>query len=252
MSLINRKSTTIQEIQLNIDCIITNHKEIYQSIDKFLENYDLLTTIKFLLKAIDSFSKDCDEKEENFKVSPYTIGSPEYLVELCMARYFRKVLSKQEWTIYFKKPLDYIVPDIRIIKNESTNGQIDEISKEELNEKTNHKNHTSKIVVVDLFAKEWLNILLELYDIKLPNMLSLKLMEVAKLRLEKYVRCGITPKNYFIIFPDSEVLGISSEEFEIQHEYHAKKAGIPKENIIFLERKGKTDELYSFVNKIIT
>ena len=103
-----------------------------------------------------------------------------------------------------------------------------------------------------MFAKEWLNILVESDDIKLPNMLSLKLMEVAKLRLEKYVRCGITPKNYFIIFSDSEVLGISSEEFEIQHEYHAKKVGIPKENIIFLERKGKTDELHSFVNKIIT
>jgi hypothetical protein len=226
--------------------IIEGYQQVFNGVDDYMKKVyqsigiDLSTLLEKCAKVADQYNEP-----EVFETNPYTFTPPQTLIEFYIAKYIRNQLNKERWNLLFKKFINGVVHDIRLVEKKVAQG----------NENISKRKQKLRTIVVDLFAELWLYPLfnsghISRKEIDLPVIITLDEL-VAKIKAKMEVS-GVAPEDYFIILP---VLTISDGE-GIDLEELANRLGIPRKNIVVLpiyslnkstELKS-TEELSSFIS----
>jgi hypothetical protein len=239
MSLINRKKIIIPEPK----GIIEGYQQVFNGAEDWVTNNTslFLANLAFLLRDC---LKVADEYNDVgfFETDPYTFIPPKSLLEFYLAKYLRNQLDKERWNLLFKKPINGIASDIRLVEKEDSN---------------NHQEKKRKLrtIIIDLFAELWLYPMYYKSDFivtkaddqrEMPTISLDEFVAEIKRRIKSY---NISPEDYYIILPIINVVG-KGEGIDLEE--LANRLGIPRKNIIILANESTklklTEELDTFIS----
>ena len=237
----------------DFDCISEGYTQIFNGVEKemkkCLSNFimDICDLLKKNIEIADQYNEP-----DIFETSPYTFTPPQTLIEYYVAKYLRNRLDKERWNLLFKKPINGVVHDIRLVEKELP----------QTGENTPKRKQKLRTIVIDLFAELWLFPLFNSdfiqnreaeFPISILDELVAK-MEASGVTPENYIfiipvlpttnggegidelvakikakmeASGVTPENYFVILL---VWDTTNGEEGIDLDELAKKLGIPKGN----------------------
>ena len=147
----NAKNGTIIEgiksMVPDFDCISEGYTQVFNGIEegmkKSLSNFimDLCDLLKKSIEIADQYNEP-----DIFETSPYTFTPPQTLIEYYVAKYLRSQLDKERWNLLFKKPINGVVHDIRLVEKELP----------QTDKNTPKRKQKLRTIIIDLFAELWL------------------------------------------------------------------------------------------------
>ena len=194
----NAKNGTIIEgiksMVPDFDCISEGYTQVFNGIEegmkKSLSNFimDLCDLLKKSIEIADQYNEP-----DIFETSPYTFTPPQTLIEYYVAKYLRSQLDKERWNLLFKKPINGVVHDIRLVEKELP----------QTDKNTPKRKQKLRTIIIDLFAELWLFPLfnsdfIQSREAEIPAITLDELVAKIKAKMEA---SGVTPENYIFIIP---------------------------------------------------
>lgn len=239
----------------DFNCVSEGYTQVFNGVEEGMKKglSDFIMDICELLKKSIEIADQYNEPDI-FETSPYTFTPPQTLIEYYVAKYLRSQLDKKRWNLLFKKPINGVVHDIRLVEKEHP----------QTGENTPKRKQKLRTIIIDLFAELWLfplfnsdfiqnrkaefpvSILDELvakmeasgatpenYIFIIPVLLTTDGGEgidelVAKIKA-KMEASGVTPENYFVILL---VWDTTNGEEGIDLDELAERLGIPRKNLL--------------------
>jgi hypothetical protein len=224
--------------------IIEGYQQVFNGVDDFMKKVyqsigiDLSTLLEKCAEVADQYNEP-----EVFETNPYTFTPPQTLIEFYIAKYIRNQLNKDRWNLLFKKFINGVVHDIRLVEKKVAQG----------NENISKRKQKLRTIVIDLFAELWLYPLfnsgyISRKETDLPVIITLDEL-VAKIKAKIEVS-GVAPEDYYIILPIINVVG-KGEGIDLEE--LANRLGIPRKNIIIIlanesTKLKLTEELDAFIS----
>ena len=210
----------------DFDCISEGYTQVFNGIEegmkKSLSNFimDIYELLKKSIEIADQYNEP-----DIFETSPYTFTPPQTLIEYYVAKYLRSRLDKERWNLLFKKPINGVVHDIRLVEKELP----------QTGENTPKRKQKLRTIIIDLFAELWLFPLfnsdfIQNREAEFPAITLDELVAKIKAKMEA---SGVTPENYFvalIILPATNGgEGIDLDEL-------ATRLGIPRKKLFICSK----------------
>ena len=174
----------------DFDCISKGYTQVFNGVEegmkKSLSNFimDICELLKKNIEIADQYNEP-----DIFETSPYTFTPPQTLIEYYVAKYLRSQLDKERWNLLFKKPINGVVHDIRLVEKELP----------QTGENTPKRKQKLRTIIIDLFAELWLFPLFNsdfIQNRKAEFPVSILDELVAKIEASR-----VTPENYIFIIP---------------------------------------------------
>ena len=178
----------------DFNCVSGGYTQVFNGVEegmkKSLSNFiiDICELLKKSIEIADQYNEP-----DIFETSPYTFTPPQTLIEYYVAKYLRSRLDKERWNLLFKKPINGVVHDIRLVEKELP----------QTGEKTPKRKQKLRTIIIDLFAELWLFPLFNsdfIQNRKAEIPVSILDELVAKIK-SKMEASGVTPENYIFIIP---------------------------------------------------
>ena len=204
----------------DFNCVSKGYTQVFNGVEegmkKSLSNFiiDICELLKKSIEIADQYNEP-----DIFETSPYTFTPPQTLIEYYVAKYLRSQLDKERWNLLFKKPINGVVHDIRLVEKELP----------QTDKNTPKRKQKLRTIIIDLFAELWLFPLfnsdfIQNREAEIPTITLDELVAKIKAKMEA---SGVTPENYFVILL---VWDTTNGEEGIDLDELAKKLGIPKGN----------------------
>ena len=204
----------------DFNCVSGGYTQVFNGVEeemkKSLSNFimDICDLLKKSIEIADQYNEP-----DIFETSPYTFTPPQTLIEYYVAKYLRSHLDKERWNLLFKKPINGVVHDIRLVEKELP----------QTGKNTPKRKQKLRTIIIDLFAELWLFPLfnsdfIQNREAEIPTITLDELVAKIKAKMEA---SGVTPENYFVILL---VWDTTNGEEGIDLDELAKKLGIPKGN----------------------
>ena len=205
----------------DFNCVSGGYTQVFNGVEeemkKSLSNFimDICDLLKKSIEIADQYNEP-----DIFETSPYTFTPPQTLIEYYVAKYLRGRLDKERWNLLFKKPINGVVHDIRLVEKELP----------QTGEKTPKRKQKLRTIIIDLFAELWLFPLfnsrfIQSREAEIPAITLDELVAKIKAKMEA---SGVTPENYFVILlvwdTTNDGEGIDLDEL-------AERLGIPRKNL---------------------
>ena len=174
----------------DFNCVSGGYTQVFNGVEeemkKSLSNFiiDICELLKKSIEIADQYNEP-----DIFETSPYTFTPPQTLIEYYVAKYLRSQLDKKRWNLLFKKPINGVVHDIRLVEKELPR----------TDENTPKRIQKLRTIIIDLFAELWLFPLFNsdfIQNRKAEFPISILDELVAKMEAS-----GVTPENYIFIIP---------------------------------------------------
>ena len=200
----------------DFNCVSEGYTQVFNGVEeemkKSLSNFimDICDLLKKSIEIADQYNEP-----DIFETSPYTFTPPQTLIEYYVAKYLRSQLDKKRWNLLFKKPINGVVHDIRLVEKELP----------QTDENTPKRKQKLRTIIIDLFAELWLFPLFNsdfIQNRKAEFPVSILDELVAKMEAS-----GVTPENYIFIIP---VLPTTNGGEGVDLDELAKRLGIPRGN----------------------
>ena len=178
----------------DFNCVSEGYTQVFNGVEegmkKSLSNFiiDICELLKKSIEIADQYNEP-----DIFETSPYTFTPPQTLIEYYVAKYLRNRLDKERWNLLFKKPINGVVHDIRLVEKELP----------QTNKNTPKRKQKLRTIIIDLFAELWLFPLFNsdfIQNRKAEFPVSILDELVAKIKA-KMEASGVTPENYIFIIP---------------------------------------------------
>lgn len=178
----------------DFNCVSEGYTQVFNGVEegmkKSLSNFiiDICELLKKSIEIADQYNEP-----DIFETSPYTFTPPQTLIEYYVAKYLRGRLDKERWNLLFKKPINGVVHDIRLVEKELP----------QTDENTPKRKQKLRTIIIDLFAELWLFPLFnsDFIQSRKAEFPAITLDElVAKIKA-KMEASGVTPENYIFIIP---------------------------------------------------
>lgn len=178
----------------DFNCVSEGYTQVFNGVEEGMKKSlsDFIMDICELLKKSIEIADQYNEPDI-FETSPYTFTPPQTLIEYYVAKYLRGRLDKERWNLLFKKPINGVVHDIRLVEKELP----------QTGENTPKRKQKLRTIVIDLFAELWLFPLFnsDFIQSRKAEFPAITLDElVAKIKA-KMEASGVTPENYIFIIP---------------------------------------------------
>ena len=211
----------------DFDCISKGYTQVFNGIEegmkKSLSNFimDIYELLKKSIEIADQYNEP-----DIFETSPYTFTPPQTLIEYYVAKYLRSQLDKERWNLLFKKPINGVVHDIRLVEKELP----------QTGENTPKRKQKLRTIVIDLFAELWLFPLfnsdfIQNREAEFPASILDELVAKIKAKMEA---SGVTPENYILIIPVLPTTnggeGIDLDELVAKIKAKMEASGVTPEN----------------------
>lgn len=204
----------------DFNCVSGGYTQVFNGVEEGMKKSlsDFIMDIYELLKKSIEIADQYNEPDI-FETSPYTFTPPQTLIEYYVAKYLRSQLDKERWNLLFKKPINGVVHDIRLVEKELP----------QTDKNTPKRKQKLRTIIIDLFAELWLFPLfnsdfIQNREAEIPTITLDELVAKIKAKMEA---SGVTPENYFVILL---VWDTTNGEEGIDLDELAKKLGIPKGN----------------------
>jgi hypothetical protein len=206
----------------DFNCVSGGYTQVFNGVEeemkKSLSNFimDICELLKKSIEIADQYNEP-----GIFETSPYTFTPPQTLIEYYVAKYLRSQLDKERWNLLFKKPINGVVHDIRLVEKELP----------QTDENTPKRKQKLRTIIIDLFAELWLFPLfnsrfIQSREAEIPAITLDELVAKIKSKMEA---SGVTPENFFVVLT---VLPITNGGEEIDLDELAKRLGIPRKNLL--------------------
>ena len=178
----------------DFNCVSEGYTQVFNGVEegmkKSLSNFiiDICELLKKSIEIADQYNEP-----DIFETSPYTFTPPQTLIEYYVAKYLRNRLDKERWNLLFKKPINGVVHDIRLVEKELP----------QTNKNTPKRKQKLRTIIIDLFAELWLFPLfnsdfIQNRKAEFPASILDELVAKIKAKMEA---SGATPENYILIIP---------------------------------------------------
>ena len=178
----------------DFNCVSGGYTQVFNGVEeemkKSLSNFimDICDLLKKSIEIADQYNEP-----DIFETSPYTFTPPQILIEYYVAKYLRGRLDKKRWNLLFKKPINGVVHDIRLVEKELP----------QTDENTPKRKQKLRTIIIDLFAELWLFPLsnsdfIQNRKAEFPAITLDELVAKIKAKMEA---SGVTPENYIFIIP---------------------------------------------------
>ncbi|WP_304288890.1 hypothetical protein [Capnocytophaga leadbetteri] len=202
--------------------IIEGYTQVFDGTEDYVKNgyHHIEIDLSVLLEKCANIADQYNEPDI-FETSPYTFTPPQTLIEYYVAKYLRSQLDKERWNLLFKKPINGVVHDIRLVEKELP----------QTDENTPKRKQKLRTIIIDLFAELWLFPLfnsrfIQSREAEIPAITLDELVAKIKSKMEA---SGITPENYFVALI---VLPTTKDGEEIDLDELAERLGIPRKNLL--------------------
>lgn len=127
--------------------IIEGYTQVFDGTEDYVKNgyHHIEIDLSVLLEKCANIADQYNEPDI-FETSPYTFTPPQTLIEYYVAKYLRSQLDKERWNLLFKKPINGVVHDIRLVEKELP----------QTDENTPKRKQKLRTIIIDLFAELWL------------------------------------------------------------------------------------------------
>ena len=178
----------------DFNCVSGGYTQVFNGVEegmkKSLSNFiiDICELLKKSIEIADQYNEP-----DIFETSPYTFTPPQTLIEYYVAKYLRGRLDKERWNLLFKKPINGVVHDIRLVEKELP----------QTDKNTPKRKQKLRTIIIDLFAELWLFPLfnsdfIQNREAEFPASILDELVAKIKAKMEA---SGATPENYILIIP---------------------------------------------------
>ena len=201
--------------------IIEGYTQVFDGTEDYVKNgyHHIEIDLSVLLEKCANIADQYNEPDI-FETSPYTFTPPQTLIEYYVAKYLRSQLDKERWNLLFKKPINGVVHDIRLVEKELP----------QTDENTPKRKQKLRTIIIDLFAELWLFPLfnsrfIQSREAEIPAITLDELVAKIKAKMEA---SGVTPENYFVTLI---VLPATNGGEGIDLDELATRLGIPRKNL---------------------
>ncbi|WP_315062274.1 hypothetical protein [Capnocytophaga leadbetteri] len=223
----------------DFNCVSEGYTQVFNGVEegmkKSLSNFiiDICELLKKSIEIADQYNEP-----DIFETSPYTFTPPQTLIEYYVAKYLRGRLDKERWNLLFKKPINGVVHDIRLVEKELP----------QTGEKTPKRKQKLRTIIIDLFAELWL------FPLSNSDFIQNRKAEFPAITLDELVAkmeaSGVTPENYFVALI---VLPTNNDGEGIDLDELAERLGIPRKNLSICKLVNITnffEELISMIRSL--
>lgn len=222
----------------DFNCVSEGYTQVFNGVEEETKKSlsDFIMDICELLKKSIEIADQYNEPDI-FETSPYTFTPPQTLIEYYVAKYLRSQLDKERWNLLFKKPINGVVHDIRLVEKELPR----------TDENTPKRKQKLRTIIIDLFVELWLFPLfnsdfIQNREAEIPTITLDELVAKIKAKMEA---SGVAPENYFVVLT---VLPTTNGEEGIDLDELAKRLGIPRKNLFIC----KVFDIVDIFKKLIT
>lgn len=221
--------------------IIEGYTQVFDGTEDYVKNgyHHIEIDLSVLLEKCANIADQYNEPDI-FETSPYTFTPPQTLIEYYVAKYLRSQLDKERWNLLFKKPINGVVHDIRLVEKELPR----------TDENTPKRKQKLRTIIIDLFAELWLFPLfnsrfIQSREVEIPAITLDELVAKIKAKMEA---SGVTPENFFVVLT---VLPTTNGGEEIDLDELAKRLGIPRKNLlIYVDIVKLFEELITMIRSL--
>ena len=225
----------------DFNCVSEGYTQVFNGVEegmkKSLSNFimDICELLKKSIEIADQYNEP-----DIFETSPYTFTPPQTLIEYYVAKYLRSQLDKKRWNLLFKKPINGVVHDIRLVEKELP----------QTDENTPKRKQKLRTIIIDLFAELWLFPLfnsrfIQSREVEIPAITLDELVAKIKAKMEA---SGVTPEIFFVVLT---VLPTTNGGEEIDLDELAKRLGIPRKNLlIYVDIVKLFEELITMIRSL--
>ena len=227
----------------DFNCVSGGYTQVFNGVEegmkKSLSNFiiDICELLKKSIEIADQYNEP-----DIFETSPYTFTPPQTLIEYYVAKYLRGRLDKKRWNLLFKKPINGVVHDIRLVEKELP----------QTDENTPKRKQKLRTIIIDLFVELWLFPLfnsdfIQNREAEIPTITLDELVAKIKAKMEA---SGVTPENYFVALI---VLPTNNDGEGIDLDELAERLGIPRKNLSICKLVNITnffEELISMIRSL--
>lgn len=210
----------------DFNCVSEGYTQVFNGVEegmkKSLSNFiiDICELLKKSIEIADQYNEP-----DIFETSPYTFTPPQTLIEYYVAKYLRGRLDKERWNLLFKKPINGVVHDIRLVEKELP----------QTDENTPKRKQKLRTIIIDLFTELWLFPLFNSgfvggRKVEIPAITLDELVAKIKAKMEA---SGVTPENYFVALI---VLPATNGGEGIDLDELAKRLGIPRKKLFICSK----------------
>ena len=210
----------------DFNCVSGGYTQVFNGVEeemkKSLSNFimDICDLLKKSIEIADQYNEP-----DIFETSPYTFTPPQTLIEYYVAKYLRSQLDKERWNLLFKKPINGVVHDIRLVEKELP----------QTGKNTPKRKQKLRTIIIDLFAELWLFPLfnsrfIQSREAEIPTITLDELVAKIKAKMEA---SGVTPENYFVALI---VLPTNNDGEGIDLDELAKRLGIPRKKLFICSK----------------
>jgi hypothetical protein len=223
----------------DFNCVSGGYTQVFNGVEegmkKSLSNFiiDICELLKKSIEIADQYNEP-----DIFENSPYTFTPPQTLIEYYVAKYLRNRLDKERWNLLFKKPINGVVHDIRLVEKELP----------QTNKNTPKRKQKLRTIIIDLFAELWL------FPLFNSGLVGGRKVEFPAITLDELVAkmeaSGVTPENYFVALI---VLPTNNDGEGIDLDELAERLGIPRKNLSICKLVNITnffEELISMIRSL--
>ena len=206
----------------DFNCVSKGYTQVFNGVEegmkKSLSNFiiDICELLKKSIEIADQYNEP-----DIFENSPYTFTPPQTLIEYYVAKYLRNRLDKERWNLLFKKPINGVVHDIRLVEKELP----------QTNKNTPKRKQKLRTIIIDLFAELWL------FPLFNSGLVGGRKVEIPAITLDELVAkikaSGVTPENYFVALI---VLPATNGGEGIDLDELAKRLGIPRKKLFICSK----------------
>lgn len=206
----------------DFNCVSKGYTQVFNGVEegmkKSLSNFiiDICELLKKSIEIADQYNEP-----DIFETSPYTFTPPQTLIEYYVAKYLRGRLDKERWNLLFKKPINGVVHDIRLVEKELP----------QTDENTPKRKQKLRTIIIDLFAELWL------FPLFNSGFVGGRKVEIPAITLDELVAkmeaSGVTPENYFVALI---VLPATNGGEGIDLDELAKRLGIPRKKLFICSK----------------
>ena len=223
--------------------IIEGYTQVFDGTEDYVKNgyHHIEIDLSVLLEKCANIADQYNEPDI-FETSPYTFTPPQTLIEYYVAKYLRGRLDKERWNLLFKKPINGVVHDIRLVEKELP----------QTGKNTPKRKQKLRTIIIDLFAELWLFPLfnsdfIQNREAEIPTITLDELVAKIKAKMEA---SGVTPENYFVALI---VLPTNNDGEGIDLDELAERLGIPRKNLSICKLVNITnffEELISMIRSL--
>ena len=225
----------------DFNCVSGGYTQVFNGVEEEMKKSlsDFIMDICELLKKSIEIADQYNEPDI-FETSPYTFTPPQTLIEYYVAKYLRSQLDKKRWNLLFKKPINGVVHDIRLVEKELPR----------TDENTPKRKQKLRTIIIDLFAELWLFPLfnsrfIQSREVEIPAITLDELVAKIKAKMEA---SGVTPEIFFVVLT---VLPTTNGGEEIDLDELAKRLGIPRKNLlIYVDIVKLFEELITMIRSL--